>query len=418
MSYLAKFNEKNVSTERLMFKEKLIFHNAKQCKSKMILMGLLVASVFLLNACTSFQSSHKIVAGQLRSMQEFNGSTALLEASKNVQISYTTTSFNGQPITVKGTIALPKMPTPKGGYPVISWGSGTTGFAPQCMPSASENSTRDAYLNEWLKRGYAVLQTDYEGWGGETGHRPLLDGPSNAAALTDIVTAAHRYSDQLSNEWIVVGHSEGGGAALWVAGLTQQAGGKYHLKGAIAIAPVGPGILKFMDNAVNGGVVHAQPFLSVTVLGASIVDPSIDLDKLLKAPMKPQLEAAKTQCLAPLFKLKQLQSGEYLNAGTDYDKIAKFLKQRQDPSTQTMKVPVFIIQGTQDETTVTPVTTSKMVADFCSRGGVVKYQEYSGETHRSVIPASQTDAFDFASQVFSGQHSNNICISDVKQKAS
>lgn len=77
--------------------------------------------------------------------------------------------------------------------------------------------------------------------------------------------------------------------------------------------------------------------------------------------------------------------------------------------------PVFIIQGTQDtqdEKTVTPVTTSKMVVDFCSRGGVVEYQEYSGETHRSVISASQEDAFSFAKKVFSNQPIKNVCKKD------
>lgn len=392
--------------------EIMIFLNYQTLKSKMMVIGGLLTSSLLLGACMNTDSSQNATTGKLISVQQDIDISTLPDAAKRVQISYTTSSFNGKATTVNGLMTLPKTPVPQGGYPVVSWGSGTTGFAAQCMPSQAVNATRDAYLNEWLKRGYVVLQTDYEGWGGSVGHRPLLDGKSNAAALTDIVTAAHRYSNQLSNEWIVVGHSEGGGAALWVAGLTQQAGGKYPLKGAIAIAPVGPGILKFMDNAVNGGVVHAQPFLSVTVLGANIVDPSIDLDKLLKAPMKPQVEAAKTQCLAPLFKLKQLQAGQYLNAGADYDKVTDFLKTAQDPSRLTMKVPVTIIQGTQDETTVTPLTTKAMISSFCSRGATVEYHEYSGETHRSVIPASQEDTFSFAKKVFSNQPTKNVCKKD------
>jgi pimeloyl-ACP methyl ester carboxylesterase len=128
----------------------------------------------------------------------------------------------------------------------------------------------------------------------------LVHGTSNANGLIDIVTAAHAYSSQLRNNWMVVGHSEGAGAALWTAGLADKAAGKYPLKGVIAIAPIGPGILKFMDNAVNGGAVSGQPFLSVTVLGAKVVDPTINLDALVKEPMKPLVEAAKTQCLGPL----------------------------------------------------------------------------------------------------------------------
>jgi pimeloyl-ACP methyl ester carboxylesterase len=392
-----------------MYKQKLTFYRLNKIQKKIGIITVFASSTFLFVACTNSNVSKNIDAGKLLSAQEFKGALTLRDASKNVQISYISTSFNGQPVTVNGLIAFPKTAPPKGGYPVLSWGSGTTGFAPQCTPSATVNPTRDAYLNEWLKRGYVVLQTDYEGWGGDTGHRPLLHGKSNASALTDIVTAAHHYSHQLSNQWIVVGHSEGGGAALWVAGLSDQVSEKYPLKGAIAIAPVGPGIKDFMDNALHGGVVHAQPFLSVTVLAANVIDPTIDLEKLLKAPMKPQVEKARSACLAPLFELKQLQPGAYLNASTDYDKVVNFLKKDQDPSALRMKVPVSIIQGSEDETTVTPSTTSKMVSSLCSQGAAVEYHQYSGETHRSVIPASQEDAFDFAKRVFSDQKTQNVC---------
>ncbi|MCY1259873.1 Secretory lipase [compost metagenome] len=375
------------------------------------LAALLAVAGLLLAACGGDGDSPSVDApGKLLSVQNYAGPTALQEASANVSISYVTTSFNGKPTTVNGLISLPKTPPPAGGYPVISWANGTTGFAPQCAPSAVVSAVRDAYLNEWLKRGYAVLRTDYEGWGGATGHRPLVHGTSNANAVTDIVTAAHAYSSQLSNDWMVVGHSEGAGAAVWTAGLVDEAGGKYPLKGAIAIAPVGPGILKFMDNAVNGGAVLGQPFLSVTVLAAKVVDPTINLDALVKEPMKSQVEAARTQCLGPLFVLPQLQPGQYLNPGADYDKVARFLKTQQDPSALTMRVPVSIIQGSNDETTVTPPTTAQMISSLCSRGASIQYKEYAGQTHSGVIPTSQDDAFSFAAAAFAGNAPKNSCM--------
>lgn len=346
-------------------------------------------------------------AGQLVSVSE-NRLNPLSSASENHLVAYVSTSFNGENTVVYGQVSLPTSPAPEGGYPVISWANGTTGFAPQCAPSLVD-SYADEYLNAWLDRGYAVLRTDYEGWGA-AGPRPLVHGRSNANTVADIVAAAHQLSDRLSDEWLVVGHSEGGGAALWNAALSDRTGSDFPLKGVIAIAPIGPGILHFMEGAANDGFIHqlAQPFVSVTVLAAQTVDPSIDLSKLVAEPMQPQVEAARHECLMKLRELPQLEKGDYLNAGADFDKLAAFLNE-QDPSSLELKVPAFIVQATNDQTTVTPTTTGQMIDDLCKNGAVLAYEEYAEEDHISVIAASQEDAFQYADALLAGQTPPNLC---------
>lgn len=195
-------------------------------------------------------SASLAIPGQLITVN--SGGDGLPDAGQSMDVTYASTSFKGGPTTIFGQIALPSTPPPDGGYPVVSWGYGTTGFAPQCAPSLTNNAQYDQYLNEWVKRGYAVLRTDYEDWGAN-GPRLVLNGRSNANAIADIVTSAHAATNTLGDDWISIGKSEGGGAALWTAGLFDSIGdGRCPLKGAIAIAPTGPGVQKFMDDIVYG----------------------------------------------------------------------------------------------------------------------------------------------------------------------
>lgn len=115
-------------------------------------------------------------------------------------------------------------------------------------------------MNEWVKRGYVVLRTDYEGWG-DTAPRPLLNQRSNADAVVNLVKVAHQLSNQPSKDWVVAGQSEGGGTASWTAALGEAAGSPYRLKAYVALAPVGPGVLDMVrDLQDESGVPMASDF--------------------------------------------------------------------------------------------------------------------------------------------------------------
>ena len=375
-------------------------------KSVLLAMALLGAFVGLASAAHAQQDPQP---GQLLTVKLSDHNT-LPDAAENLLISYVSTSL-GKPAVVYGTVAIPKSKAPEGGYPVVSWGPGSTGAAPQCSASIVQTYAT-AYLNEWVKRGYAVLRTDDAGWGADW-PRPEVDPSNDSNAIADIVTAAHSLDHNLSNDWIVIGHSLGGGGALWTASLKKKLAGKYELKGAIGLAPVGPGILKFMRGALNGEPVplFVQQFLSLTVIGAKLQDPSIDLGGLVTPEMMPQVDLMRNAaCLGdPRFMaLPHLQAGHYLKPGADFDKLEKVLE-KQDPSSLTMQVPVFIAQGTDDETTVTPATTKPMAESLCAHGAQVTYKLYDHQTHVSVIYASKDDAFSFADAVFAGRIPAGSC---------
>ena len=73
-------------------------------------------------------------------------------------------------------------------------------------------------LNLWVKRGWAVVKTDYEGLG-TPGPHPYLAGASAARGTIDIVTAARHLHPGIGRRWAVMGHYQGGHAALFTASL-------------------------------------------------------------------------------------------------------------------------------------------------------------------------------------------------------
>ena len=124
----------------------------------------------------------------------------------------------------------------------ISWAHGTTGIADQCAPSRDGSNARSvsyAYplLQRWLKAGYAVVRTDYEGLG-TPGDHPYLIGRSEGHSVLDAVRAARKLDKRLGKRVVIAGHSQGGQSALWAASLAPKYTPDLKLRGTVAFAPV------------------------------------------------------------------------------------------------------------------------------------------------------------------------------------
>ena len=161
--------------------------------------------------------------------RKLTGTAALKGGAGNRLVLYRSTGVDGKPVAVSGTVSVPKGQAPKGGWPVITWGHGTTGIADACAPSRDSASNPAhgliayAYplLQRWLKAGYAVVRTDYEGLG-TPGDHPYLIGRSEGYSMLDTVRAARKLDKRLGRRVIIAGHSQGGQAALWAASLAPQ----------------------------------------------------------------------------------------------------------------------------------------------------------------------------------------------------
>lgn len=352
-------------------------------------------------------------AGQLLTARPLT-TVAALPSADNRLITYVSDDSAGEPIVVSGTVSVPKSEPPEGGWPVINWAHGTTGYADTCAPSAAtaDGLIQDyvqlvrPMLDSWVARGFAVVQTDYQGLGTPGGH-PYVDGVSESNTVTDIVRAARHLDPGIGTAWVVLGHSQGGQAALFAAQDGPDRDADLRLLGAVAMAPGGVDMGAAVDllRAGDPGVEVAQRFVPLLVLGAAVVDPSVDPDQIFTTRARPLLTTARNECLAQLNVVPTIPASQVLAPDADVRGLLAYLD-RQDPLQLTPRVPVLIAQGTED-VAVNPVGVDKLAKALCGKGVDVDYNTYPGKDHRGVIAASEVAVKDFVDAVMDGRSPEN-----------
>jgi len=365
--------------------------------------------VVLLTGCTVATADPGPHAGQLLTARPLTTTAALPSADTRL-ITYVSDDSHGQPIVVSGTVSVPKSAPPDGGWPVISWAHGTTGYADTCAPSAdtADGLVHDyvalvnTMLDSWVSRGYAVVQTDYQGLGTPGGH-PYVDGISEANTVIDIVRAAGALDSDIGTRWVAMGHSQGGQAALFTAQDAERRDPGLDLVGAVSIAPGGVGLDQAVDliRAGSPEVEATQRFLPLLVLGAAVVDPSIDPDQIFSSQARPLLTTARTECLAQLNTMPTVPPGQVFAADAEVDALRAYLK-GQDPINLTPPVPVMLVQGTADAA-VPPAGVDALAKALCGRKVALDYRVYPGQDHRGVIAAALTDTQAFVDSVLTGK---------------
>ena len=172
------------------------------------------------------------------------GLVPLAKAASTKLVLYTSKTPQGKRVAVSGSVSVPKGKPPKGGWPVISYAHGTTGTADVCAPSRNRaGDPGEAYIsyvdpeqNDWLKAGYAVVRTDYQGLG-TPGPHPYLIGDAEGHSVLDMVRAARQLESRIGKRFLIAGHSQGGHAALFAAGEAKTYVPDLRLRGTVAYAP-------------------------------------------------------------------------------------------------------------------------------------------------------------------------------------
>ncbi|GAB3488571.1 serine aminopeptidase domain-containing protein [Nocardiopsis coralliicola] len=348
--------------------------------------------------------------GTLLSDGPIEGTAGLPSAGVNRLVAYVSQGAGGGPVAVSGTVSLPAGPPPPGGWPVVSWAHGTTGTADVCAPSADSAdgpaheylSLMDQTLDRWVSQGFAVVQTDYEGLGMPGGH-PYLNGPSAAASVSDIVRAARELDPRVGRDWVAVGHSQGGHAALSAAAQQGQQR-ELNLLGAVSIAPGGIDVSQVAAYIRGGGpgVEEALPFLSPLLLGAEAADPGISPEELLTEEAQPLLDAGRTGCMGDVEEAAaEVPADDVIEPGAELEPLETYLR-AQEPSGLTVQVPTLVAQGAED-TLVPRPDTDRLVGDLCERSDQVGYRVYAGDGHREAVASSYADAVEFTTALRKGQ---------------
>ncbi|KAL8989948.1 MAG: hypothetical protein Q9169_008242 [Polycauliona sp. 2 TL-2023] len=209
------------------------------------------------------------------------------------RILYQSKDFNGTLVPASAYILWPYSPRtqPDGSYQVIAWGHGTSGAFPDCAPShIKDMSYQFTAPFPMAIQGYVVVAPDYAGLGvsrkanGEPIIHQIYASQATANDLFYAVEAAQSAFTQLSEEFVVVGHSQGGGAA-WAAAERQAKSPVAGYLGAVAAAPV----LNLIETIQFGvdllgaevALTSLAPTIGVTARAITTVFPDFDVASVL-----------------------------------------------------------------------------------------------------------------------------------------
>lgn len=335
--------------------------------------------------------------------RKLTGGAALKNASSNTLVLYRSIGVQGTPVAVSGTVSIPKGKAPKKGWPVITYAHGTTGIADSCAPSRSKAGTAVApyntyvypLLQRWLKAGYAVVRTDYEGLG-TPGVHPYLVGTPAGRSVLDMARAAHKLDPRISKRVAISGHSQGGHAALWAAALAKKWTPDLSVRGTVAFAPAShiedqvplvealtsPNALSGLVGLIGRGIDTAKPSLAVAGL----------LGDRARA-LYPQTLSRCVPALAAANSLGGVAPADIFRDGANKRPLISALG-RQDPSRLKVGGPVLIEQGLAD-TTVFPSFTTQLDGELRKKGGRVTYKTFPGVSHGGIVTAGAGTATAF-----------------------
>lgn len=340
----------------------------------------------------------------------------LKDAGRQLRILFSSTDGVGgvQRTAVSGALFIPRGAPPPGGWPVISWGHGTLGGADICAPSWAGRSYRDVrYLNAWLRAGFAIVASDYQGIG-TPGYNPQFNNRANAYSLLDSARAVIHGVPDLANKVLLVGQSQGGSAVIAASGYAADYAPDLDIRGVVGtgivyspgrplrpVKPADPDAADKVDPTLAYGFYH--------VLAAQQRDPSLKTEEIYSELGAPLLEQARISCLFSVetdvvglgLTRKTLYKPGYearqaLALGADWQKIP----------TVRLKHPVFIGAGVEDGLAAADVA---LAEDICAAGGIAEIHLYGDRDHSGAVNESLRHSLVFARKALAGEPIERVC---------
>jgi pimeloyl-ACP methyl ester carboxylesterase len=291
----------------------------------------------------------------------------------------------------------------------VAWAHGTTGIADRCAPSATGNLFYDDYGRvgrNLLDQGFVVAATDYHGLGTRgvhTYHRT----EEMAHAVVDSVAAAHDLAGvgPLRREWFVVGHSEGGLAALATDAVSADSLPGLSYRGAVVAAPTPPlGTFAPAMFSIEGRG-YAVLLLEAVAGIAPDLDPAVAL-----GPEAASREALVTHgCweeAVPGF--DDIPPERMLSRPEVGQRLAEVLAVWARYAPDTAAGPILVVQGEADESVPPPIT-AQLVDDLCANLATIEYRTYPGAGHDEVMAASSADVDAWLAARLAGKPAPSSC---------
>ncbi|WP_421695929.1 lipase family protein [Aestuariivirga sp.] len=328
--------------------------------------------------------------------EALTGSASLPSAARNLLVLYHSRNLDGQDIAVSGTIAIPQGEPPGGGWPMTSWAHGTTGIGPGCAPSRDTPSgpehaflgPKQKLMDDYVRRGFVVVATDYEGLGAP-GLHPFLQGVPAGRGVIDIMRAAREIDPGIGASYVIIGHSQGGHADLFAASIGPDYAPELKLLGDVAMAPA-----SHIEATVEGMAAATKPsyalgYAMYVLQSYASNHPGIDLTNILTpealAHLPETREACITRTVSTGYWATAIPKDQFIPGASLAPVLA--VAAANDPGKLKIAGPTLIVQGTADDT-VLPAWTDAVVRALCSRGNSLDYTVYPGATHETIVSQS------------------------------
>ena len=321
-------------------------------------------------------------------VRRLTGDAVLSAARSNRLLLYLSHDTGGGDAAVSGTVAIPKGKAPRRGWPIVTWAHGTTGIADACAPSKTGTTASydERLLNRWLRAGFAVARTDYEGLGTPTTH-PYLIGVSEGRAVLDMVRAARKLDRSLGKRVLIAGHSQGGHAALWAGSLAGKWTPELAIRGTLAFAPAShlgeqARLLRALTNP--GGITGLAAMI---VRGIDVERQELNVGSLLSDKARGLYPQVDEVCLGDLTESASfggLAPAELFKPDAVLDPMIAALDENDPETLRIRSGPVRIEQGV-DDTTVFKTFTDQLVPKLKRNGATVTYRTWAGLDHAGVV---------------------------------
>ena len=348
------------------------------------------------------------------------------------RILYKSTTWNGTPVAVSGFVVAPRGPAPSSGRPILAWAHGTTGGATWCAPSTIANSAQNfidyfspqnSYefdigvpaLTTFLREGYVVTATDYQGLGTPGVHQYLVGSTEARNVLDSILAARHIPGASAGTRAVVLGWSQGGGSAIF---SNQEAayGRPVKVLGSVDLAPAaGVGVELEKQVPPNPNASPASEAFTNSELinfyrGMHAAYPELKLSQVL-TPVGLELEKGDGQMCSEKF--GDVVIYHFVGNPTAYLKtsIPRVWLNRinqQTAGNAPTTAPSLVIQGT-DDSAINPYATTAYVQRACRFSQPVEYNVVPGGDHISIVTSSQNEYVTWIANRFAGRPAPSSC---------
>ena len=304
---------------------------------------------------------------------------------ESLRVLYRSTSGDGKPSVVGGALFVPSGTPPPGGWIVLGFAHGTTGILDGCGPSLSPNLFGMApMIAGYIKAGYAVAFTDYLGLSGP-GVNVYLDTKTEAYSVIDAVRAMHNARPGIvSNRWVTIGGSQGGGASWAVAEQAPVYAPELDLVAAVNVVPAADisGYAKLAEDESMTPVQAAA--YSAILITQTRAHPDLDVEQYRRGSVKKNWESL-AQCFGPRMEERNRAVGEIkpeelkpaTHAATR--KLQDLLEAMAVPKRKA-DAPMLVIYAGKDEF-INPAWTKKAIEDACRMGTKIQADFQVDKSH-------------------------------------